>query len=147
MSSLLDTGSHIKTVALTDFMLVAMSSTGGLHLWSTLQLMANTSGSDEQDNQRRLNPMPPTAVSLPNQQTFWRSLAVSNTKIVFGIEAKLGDLMVFSFTAETKGMITPDSPEREAAARGNPKRKRTKKCTNSCCNYTPEFDAAGADLK
>jgi hypothetical protein len=75
----------MKATAMSDCLVVAMTSAGRLLGWPMTAIMAAAS--------QTIAP----ALVIENEEPAWRSLVLADTWLIFGLEVNLGDLKVFSF--------------------------------------------------
>ena len=129
---------YVKNVSVSDYMLVAMLSTGTILIWPLLAALDCTSGC-----------APDPEVRIDNVEPCWRSIiAISDTKIAFGLEMKFGDIKIYSFidrmrleeAEEERGVDHVEVTEPTGLHRSPPWEKTgglfTKRgCTFSCCNF------------
>jgi hypothetical protein len=79
----------MKATAMSDCLVVAMTSAGRLLVWPMTTVMAAASHSTAAG----IAP----ALVIENEEPAWRSLVLADTRLIFGLEVNLGDLKVFSF--------------------------------------------------
>jgi hypothetical protein len=80
----------MKATAMSDCLVVAMTSAGRLLVWPLTAIMA---AAVSQTTAAGIAP----ALVIENEEPAWRSLVLADTRLIFGLEVNLGDLKVFSF--------------------------------------------------
>jgi WD40 repeat protein len=97
----------IVNIGATDFQLVAILSNGNLFHWP-LQALVKTD---------KKNPKVPRhytfetfAEVVENIEPPWKKLVLSDSRIIFGLEMKFGDVKIFSWSKTTKKEASPTSP-------------------------------------
>jgi hypothetical protein len=80
----------MKATAMSDCLVVAMTSAGRLLVWPMTAIMAAAAS---QTTAAGIAP----ALVIANEEPAWRNLVLADTRLIFGLEVKLGDLKVFSF--------------------------------------------------
>ena len=119
-------GVFIKNISLSDFMLVVMASTGAMHIWPVLEVLQG---------------LKEPGLCIDNTQPCWKNIALSDTKIAFGLEAKFGDMKIYSFTSGKEYSVSQEP------CATNECRKKARFCQNSCCNLSPVLFGSITDLK
>jgi len=117
---------YIKQVTMSDYALVAMLSTGSILVWELLECLKGKSSAP--------------SLHISNTERCWKNIiVVSDSKIIFGLEMKFGDIKIFSFSGE-KEVKKEDHLEEE------PKgiRLNTQGCAFSCCNFIPKHRLLGS---
>ena len=81
---------YMKELAMSDCLVVGMLSTGQTHFWSLAAVLHSG----------------PAAIILPvlsidNREPSWKGMALNDTKLVFSLEIKFGDVKVYSFSHES----------------------------------------------
>jgi hypothetical protein len=101
----------MKATAMSDCLLVAMTSAGRLLVWPMTAIMAAAAS-----HTTAVGIAP--ALVIANEEPAWRSLVLADTRLIFGLEVNLGDLKVFSFCPRfTKS--TPEEADENTSSRAS----------------------------
>lgn len=73
----------IKDISLNEFLLVVMFSPGTIFIWSIFDIVQD---------------LTEPRLCIENNEPSWKPMALSDTKIVFGLEMKFGDIKIYSFS-------------------------------------------------
>ena len=86
MTAKLPSDRYIKSINLTDCLLIAMTSSGRIRIWSIFDLCS------------KLNPSP--ILNIENTNPSWKNLTFSQNKLAFGLEMKLGDVKLYNLDTD-----------------------------------------------
>jgi hypothetical protein len=97
----------MKATAMSDCLVVAMTSAGRLLVWPMTAIMAAAAS---HTTAAGIAP----ALVIENEEPAWRSLVLADTRLIFGLEVKLGDLKVFSFCPRLTKSTSEEDDENRA---------------------------------
>jgi hypothetical protein len=120
----------MKATAMSDCLVVTMTSAGRLLVWPMTAIMAAAS----QTTAAGIAP----ALVIENEEPAWRSLVLADTRLIFGLEVNLGDLKVFSFCPRLKKSTTEEAVESTGS---------TARCSLASCEVESSDMETWSDLR
>jgi len=137
---------YVKNLCVSDFLLVAMLSNGLILHWPLMKLI----------KMNKKNPLTPLHYNLEtfadvieNKEPAWKNLVLSDSRVVFGLEMKFGDVKIFNWSnKEVKGKIEDEDDISSARKKRMPRMTYQFNCRPECpeCRNV-EHEIMEIDLK
>lgn len=104
----------IRNLCVSDFLVVAMLSSGNILYWPLSQLVKVKKDSPKIPLHYNLETF---AGVIENKEPLWKNLVLSDSRIVFGLEMKFGDVKMFNWSKRTAKRNMEDEEDMRAVRR------------------------------